>query len=208
MPEVCTCGTQLPPDARFCYKCGKPQREEMQVELPDTPSTKLTADTLVAAQPGAPSFRHPVAVRVGLFAASVATFLCLALPFGFVIWLPAGGFISVYLFSRRTGQSLSVRNGARMGWIAGILSFLIITVIFTIMGVALANRPGGLHDAFNEALKSRNVSQEQLEKSLELLANPVNLATAYVSFLLLSFMATSVFCTAGGALGAKVLDKG
>ena len=23
--EFCTCGAQLPPDARFCHKCGKPQ---------------------------------------------------------------------------------------------------------------------------------------------------------------------------------------
>ena len=25
VPEYCTCGAQLPPDARFCHKCGKPQ---------------------------------------------------------------------------------------------------------------------------------------------------------------------------------------
>jgi hypothetical protein len=33
----------------------------------------------------------------------VATLLCLALPYGFVIWLPAAGFVAVYLFSRPDG---------------------------------------------------------------------------------------------------------
>ena len=34
MPEFCTCGAELPPDSRFCHKCGKPQREEIAVEEP------------------------------------------------------------------------------------------------------------------------------------------------------------------------------
>ena len=36
MPEFCSCGSELPPDALFCHKCGKPQRElqEVAVEAP------------------------------------------------------------------------------------------------------------------------------------------------------------------------------
>jgi len=40
MSEFCSCGAQLPPDALFCHKCGKPQRElvapepEVQAERP------------------------------------------------------------------------------------------------------------------------------------------------------------------------------
>ena len=148
---------QLPEDARFCHKCGKPQREEIAVELPPAHGPAIAAAPPLEAWLGAPSFHHPVAVRVGLFVASIATFLCLALPFGFVVWLPSAGFVSVYLFSRRTGQSLSVRNGARMGWIAGILSFLIITVLFTLIAVGLANRPGGLPGFFHEQLSTKSI---------------------------------------------------
>ena len=43
----------------------------------------------------------------------------LRLPIAFV----AAGFLAVYLYSRRTGQMLSLRSGARMGWITGIFSF-------------------------------------------------------------------------------------
>src|SRR5438128_1087884 len=160
MPDFCTCGAQLPEDARFCHKCGKPQREEMVVEQPP-PVIRLAPIEPPPAIP--PSFSHPIAVRVGFFVASIATFLCLALPFAFVIWLPAAGFISVYLFTRRTGQPLSVRNGARMGWIAGTLSFLIITVLFTVIAVALANRPGGLPEFFREQLSARAVPTQDLE---------------------------------------------
>src|SRR5438552_13672559 len=102
MPEYCTCGAQLPPDSRFCHKCGKPQREEVVVEQP--PSPPPLNFIAPAAKPLAPSFHNPIAVRVGLFVASFAALLCVLLPFGCVIWLPSAGFIAVYLYSRRTGQ--------------------------------------------------------------------------------------------------------
>src|SRR5258706_15554813 len=168
MPDFCSCGAQLPEDARFCHKCGKPQREEIAVEQPPPPPPAVAAAPPTDVWPGTPSFPHPVAVRVGLFVASIATFLCLALPFGFVVWLPSAGFISVYLFSRRTGQSLSVRNGARMGWIAGILSFVIATVLLTLFAVALANTPGGI-EQLRDQLSARSVSSEDMERALAIL---------------------------------------
>lgn len=205
MPDYCTCGAQLTPDSRFCHKCGKPQREEIVVEQPSTPPPLAFAPP--TAKPSAPSFHNPIAVRVGLFVASITSLLCLMLPFGSVVWLPSAGFISVFLYSRRTGQSLSVRSGARMGWIAGILSFMIFTVIFTVGTVAIANQPGGLSEAFREALKSRPVPQQQLDEALQVLSTPTGQASVYIFALVFSFMVTSVFCTAGGALGAKVLEK-
>jgi hypothetical protein len=208
MPEYCTCGAELPPDSRFCHKCGKPQREEIVVEQPPTPPRlDVIAPVAPPAPLLAPSFRNPIAVRVGLFVASIAALLCVLLPFGCVIWLPSAGFIAVYLFSRRTGQSLSVRSGARMGWIAGIMSFAIFTVVFTVGTVAIANQPGGLSAAFREALRSRPVPQQQLDEALQVLSTPTGQASVYIFALLFSFTVTAVFCTAGGALGAKVLEK-
>jgi hypothetical protein len=205
MPEYCTCGAELPPDSRFCHKCGKPQRDEIVVE--QTPLPPLISVIAPAATPLAPSFHNPIAVRVGLFVASIAALLCVLLPFGSVIWLPSAGFIAVYLYSKRTGQSLSVRSGARMGWIAGIMSFAIFTVVFTVGTVAIANQPGGLSAAFREALRSRPVPQQQLEDALQVLSTPTGQASVYIFALLFSFTVTAVFCTAGGAIGAKVLEK-
>jgi hypothetical protein len=205
MPDYCTCGAELPPDSRFCHKCGKPQREEMAVEQQPPPPPLVSIAPAPA--PLAPSFHNPIAVRVGLFVASIAALLCVLLPFGCVVWLPSAGFIAVYLYSRRTGQSLSVRSGARMGWIAGIMSFAIFTVVFTIGIVTIANQPGGLSAAFREALRSRPVPQQQLEEALQMLSTPSGQASVYIFALLFSFTLTAVFCTAGGALCAKVLEK-
>ena len=198
MPEICNCGAQLPEDARFCHKCGRPLYEIGHVEAPvaaPPPPTQVVS-------PVTPSFRHPVAVRIGLLVSGMATLLCLVLPYGFVIWLPAAGFVAVYLFSRRTGQSLSVRNGARMGWIAGILSFVIATVLLTLFAVALANTPGGI-EQLREQLSARSVSSEDMERALAILGNPRDRALFFIQFLAFWFMFSSVFCAAGGALGAK-----
>ena len=94
-----------------------------------------------------------------------------------------------------------------MGWISGILSFLIITVLFTIIAVALANRPGGLPGFFREQLATKSIPSQDLERAIEMLANPVEQAMVYLFFLLFWFMVISIFCTAGGAIGAKVMAK-
>jgi hypothetical protein len=195
----------LPENARFCHRCGKPQFETEPAPPVEAPESR----DLVAApiEPITPSFHHPIAVRIGLFVGSIAAILCLAFPFGFVLWLSAAGFGSVYLFRRRTGQSLTVRGGMRMGWIAGMLSFVIITVLFTISAVVAANRPGGLAAFFREQPNSAGFRSEDLEAVIQVLANPVNQALVYVFFLLFCFTVIAVFCTAGGALGAKVLEK-
>ena len=180
----------------------------MVVEQPlAPPPLNFIAPAALPATPLTPSFHNPIAVRVGMFVASFTALLCVLVPLGSVIWLPSAGFLAVYMFSRRTGQSLSVRGGARMGWIAGIMSFAIFTVVFTINMIATANQPGGLPAVLREALRPGSVSQQQLEDALQMLSTPTGQASLYIFALLFSFTVTAVFCTAGGALGAKVLEK-
>src|SRR5436190_13244361 len=97
VPEFCTCGAELPPDARFCHKCGKPQREELTPEPPPNwqSEPKPTFVTNIPAPPPRPSFRNPAAVRVGFFAACLASLLCTVFAYAFVVWLVAAGFFSV-----------------------------------------------------------------------------------------------------------------
>src|SRR5438093_11633008 len=85
VPEFCTCGAELPEDARFCHRCGKPQREEIVVEQPLPPPPPIPAIP-TQVWTGVPSFHHPVAVLVCLFVVSIASFLVLSLPLGFMIW--------------------------------------------------------------------------------------------------------------------------
>ncbi|MGH9783488.1 MAG: zinc ribbon domain-containing protein, partial [Terriglobia bacterium] len=173
MPDLCSCGAELPPDARFCHKCGKPQRDEPDPGPAEPPLLEIAQRLEEPPKPFPPSFHNPVAVRIGLFAASVATMGTLLLAYGFVIWLVAAGFFSVYLFSRRTGQFLTVRSGARMGWITGILSFVILMVIFTTNILIIAGSSGGLAGFLRD-----NLGRDPgIERALPLLESPGGQAT-------------------------------
>ena len=94
-----------------------------------------------------------------------------------------------------------------MGWMAGVLSFVIMMVMITLMMIAVSIQPGGIAEAFREMAKTRPLPANQLEDGLQMLASPAGQAILYVVTLFFSFTVTSVFCTAGGALGAKVLEK-
>src|SRR5580704_14550935 len=135
MAEYCSCGAQLPEDALFCHKCGKPQREIIQPEVeqniyqsaapadippPPPPQRQLP--------PMPMSFRNPVALRIALVAAVSATIPGLLLPF--VSWL-AAGFFAVYLYCRRTGFRLDVLAGVKIGWITGLILYAFTSVVFT-----------------------------------------------------------------------------
>src|ERR1039458_3366734 len=97
MPDSCTCGAQLPPDALFCHKCGKPQRDLVTPDAPpppaDTAGPRLT-------------FHDQVAVRIAVYVGVSATVLCLIFPL--VNWL-AAGFVAVSLFWRENTRLLDVR---------------------------------------------------------------------------------------------------
>ncbi|MBV9770400.1 MAG: zinc ribbon domain-containing protein, partial [Bryobacterales bacterium] len=122
MPEFCTCGAQLPPDARFCHKCGKPQYDYPGLEVAEPSSPTEVAEVALPPQlqlPAEIGFHNRLAVRIGFIAAVSAVFVFLVpLPFPvlrLLIAFIAGGFFAVFLYTRRTGQMLSIRSGARMG---------------------------------------------------------------------------------------------
>ena len=214
MGEYCTCGVKLPPDARFCHKCGKPQYDEplfqTAVEEP------MQIDAAAAVPPpltgkGAISFHNSVAVRVGFMAAGIMTLL-LAFPipsFLAAIWqlvlLPAGGFFSVYLYGRRTGEAISVRAGARMGWITGVFCFAIMTVFFTVSVIQIATNDG--LPAFFREMVSQRGTPDLMNQFNEILSSPAGVATLLFGMLLVFFVMLTVLPILGGALGAKVLEK-
>src|SRR5579871_5216148 len=120
MPEFCSCGAQLPPDALFCHKCGKPQRE---IVAPEPPPPPLRESLPV-------NFRNPVALRIAFSVAIGATILSFVVPF--LNWI-AGGFFAVLFYRRSTGSFLNVNAGLRLGWITGILAFVLYSILFTLL---------------------------------------------------------------------------
>src|ERR1041384_1004295 len=119
MPDVCTCGAQLPPDAQFCHKCGKPQREIVEPE-PAAPPPVLAPPPEPRRQTAPVNFRNPAALRIALLVAISATALGFVLPF--LNWL-AAGFFAVFFYCRKTGYELNVGGGVKLGWITGVLMF-------------------------------------------------------------------------------------
>ena len=202
MPEFCTCGAQLPPDALFCHKCGKPQRD---LVVPETvappvqfaPPPPPAAPTAPAPPPAAPplNFHNRAAVKIALLVAGLATLLSFLL---YVNWFLAG-FLAVFLYRRRTGQVLNLESGVRMGWITGLMTFGIMVLILGFFGVSV-QAIGGI-SAFEAEFKG--MMDPRMTEFLKMLTNPSELAMVLVQF----FVFTTLLSMAGGALGVKLAGQ-
>jgi hypothetical protein len=209
MPEYCTCGAELPPDARFCHRCGKPQREEVQPETVARPPEIVAVVAPLATTPLRVNFHNTTAVRIGLLMAGIASLLS-ALPTyalglaGLAIWWISAGFLSAYVYRRRTGQFLTVDSGLRMGWITGLLGSTITSVVFTVSVVPLI-RGGGIATLYQEQFHKMYGNDPNLDQALKILQTPSGLALVVIFALLFFFLIITFLCTAGGALGAKLV---
>jgi hypothetical protein len=208
MPEFCTCGSKLPPDALFCHKCGKPQREIVVPETneaPPPPTVQEFAPTpavLMDLQP--PSFHNPAAVRVALIVAVSATVLSMTL-LPLVSW-PLAGFFAVFLYRKRTGSSLNVGAGARLGMITGVLMAAMSTVVVSLVWLpaAFSGRLGTLMQEQMKNFPGRDpMAMQQMMKSL----SGSDMAFALVFGLVGVFVLITGLSMAGGALGAKFVGR-
>jgi len=208
VPEFCTCGAQLPPDARFCHKCGKPQYDYPGIagEPEEAPAAPLLPEPAVAI-PVDISFHNRLAVRIGFLAALVAVLLALfPLPFPvprLVVSLFAAGFLAVFLYTRRSGQMLTIRAGARMGWITGVFCCLLVGLL-SITSALTISKQGGLVKVFREQLPPNDPRAETLAQAL---GDPATLAVVMVFGIIFLFVILTALPVIGGAFGAKVLAK-
>ena len=206
MQQRCTCGAQLPPASLFCHKCGKPQREDLLTVEPE--ALPPPPPPLAAPPPPPPiGFHNGPAVRVALLAGTISIgVLLLAGQLGpfrpFVLaWPVVTGFLAVFLYQRRTGQRLSVLSGARLGWICGIVGFVIMTLMVTVIVVGLSE-PSML-SAMRDQLKDRGMSEADVNQFLDVVRNPAGVAGALAMF----FVLFTVLPAFGGAVGAKLLSR-
>lgn len=212
MPDICSCGTQLVDGAAFCHRCGKPTRE-----LIAEPEAIAKPEPVAAVSYGTPpppplktipvSFHNIVAVRIGLLVASVASMLD-ALPFIdmlFVVWSAGAGFVSVWLYRRSTGHSLSVRGGAKMGWITGVLNAVIVMVLMTLTFAASATDA----TAFLRQQFAASAAQDpaRFARAKPFLDSPYALVVFILLCGALMFAVFTISCVAGGALGARFTRK-
>jgi hypothetical protein len=152
-------------------------------------------------------FQNGLAVRVALMAGALA-FLCslitgqLALPQPLaMVWIAGGGFLAVYLYKKRTGQKLTVVNGAHLGWICGVFGFVVVTVALAATAMMLSDP--SMVSAMRDQLHSRGVPDTAAEQMLNIFHTPAGLSTA----LAVSFVLFTILPAFGGAIGAKLLDR-
>ncbi len=147
---------------------------------------------------------NPVAVRTGLLAGVIgllALMLLGQIPGLQVLSLVmpvASGFLAVLLYRRRTHQALSIAGGAQLGWIAGMVGF-IITILFVTMFVVMLTEPDVAQQMRMQAERSR---PEVLEM-IKLMQTPTGIAQT----LLESLVLFALLPTLGGAVGAKLLGR-
>ena len=197
MADFCSCGAQLPPDAVFCHKCGKPQREIVVPDAPTAPPAVMVPPAPLRIETVPLSFRNPVALRIAILVAASATVLSFVLPF--VNWL-AGGFFAVFFYRRRTGLFLSVGAGLRMGWITGVLAFVPSALVFAVEGLPR------LGPAIEQQMKNmQGQDPAMVQQMIQFFKSGPGLATAAMFALGAMFVLIIVLSMAGGALGAKVV---
>jgi hypothetical protein len=205
MGEFCTCGAQLPPDALFCHKCGKPQREIL------APSDEQAAPSEELAPPASPAyipsalrdslplnFHNAAAVRIGLIVAACSTVIFFILPF--LNWL-FGGFLAVFLYRRRTGSLLNTGAGMRIGWITGVLAFVLYIIPFAI-------QIPRMNSMMEERLRSMQGQDPALIEQMTRFFQSAPGTVMVVGFsLMLMFLIITFLSMAGGALGAKMVGR-
>jgi hypothetical protein len=148
-------------------------------------------------------FGNPQAVRIGLVVA-LLTFFASALSGGIAIlpfvWLVGAGFLSVYWYRRRTGQSLTLGSGARMGWMTGLFAFVILLVLLTLLVLAVSDP--GIASNMVAMMKARGADVSS-DAMMEAFRSP----SGIVQIVLVSFVVFTLFPTLGGALGATLLRR-
>ena len=208
MAEYCTCGAQLPPDALFCHKCGKPQRE---ILTPEVEANAYPAAVSMEAPPPPPppgpeplpmNFHNPIAVRIALLAAVSSTLLSIVVPI--LSWL-AAGFFAVYFYCRKTGFRLDVNAGVKIGWITGLMAYAFSAIVF-----AAEQLPDALSGHLGKnILEQMKNSPFQDPATLQQMTHVIQTQPGMVMLFALGalFVFVTFLSMVGGALGAKLVGS-
>jgi hypothetical protein len=156
------------------------------------------------APPAPIGFHNGAAVRVALVAwiltvAGSTLFGVASVPQVFaLLWLPAGGFFAVYLYRRRTGQRLTILNGAHLGWLSGIFGF-----VMALIGSAVEFADPTALSKMRQQMQANGFGDANITQVFSFLTSPGGIIVLVVGlFIMFTFLPAC-----GGALGAKLLDR-
>ncbi len=127
-------------------------------------------------------------------------------PFFWVLWLLVAGFVAVWLYHRRTGESPNVRAGVWLGWLTGVFCF-VITLVFMVTSVVSVSGQGGIAAIWRRQIRESAAPGMNVEEAMRLLESPAGVFFVLIFVLLVLFMFFTTLPMIGGAVGAKVLEK-
>ena len=197
MPKICTCGTTLPDDARFCYRCGRPQFEEAVPEQSE-PVLPIEKEREAAPRIGVVGFGDPLALRTALLVAGLTTLLQVT-PL-FIVAPAIGGFLVVFLYMRRTGRLLTPRDGAKLGWMSAVLNLVPLTLV---NALAVLLSKGAILTALREQIRAK-YSDPAIQ---QMASSPVVIAIAFFLMWIFMFGFSSLLHVTSGALTARVMRR-
>jgi hypothetical protein len=110
----------------------------------------------------------------------------------------------VYLYHRRTGLLVSVRSGARLGWLTGVFCFLIALILF-LLTLAVATTQGGFTALFRQQMEAQGAPN--VDEMMRMLESPGAAGMIVAFSVIFGFFLLVMLPILGGALCAKVLEK-
>jgi len=203
----CTCGAFPPEDAQFCHKCGRPLREDE----PEPPPVDSPAPAPPAVTPAAPvasgiaiNFHNRRAVAVSIMVAAVTLLLLLPMlmfaPSLSPLLFAGGGFLASHLYRRGSGEPFTPQNGARVGFMTSLWSFLVLLVILTTLAAVIAT-PETRRMLIQFSQLQGNPQAAEIAKVLD---NPRQFILASVEGMFVLFCLSTLLSMAGGMFGASV----
>lgn len=167
-----------------------------EIHIPEHAEFALPLAPAAVNPPAAPmNFHNRVALRIALLVAVIATVLSF-LPY--LNWL-AAGYFAVFLYRRRTGCPLDLGSGVRIGWMTGILTFMIFAVLIT--GFVILLNASGNAEMFQALLK--NATDPRVKEMLQVFQNGPEIAILLAQL----FFFITCLSMIGGALGAKLIGR-
>lgn len=203
MSSSCSCGAITPVDARFCPRCGRPlgavPDNEAEVLLPVPPAN-------TSADPSSIGFGSSQVLRSTLLASVVAVVLSNLLGTLFFIWYPGAGFLSVYTYRRRTGLTPTGPDGAKLGLLTGIFTY-VITLATLVLVFLMPREDGNFVEAIRREIITYPAQEEFKQQMLELLHDPSALAVLLLIYLVIFFLLVVGLMVTGGVIGTKILNE-
>jgi hypothetical protein len=213
------CGNPIEEQIAFCPACGAPQIRvsrpiELPVEVQDLPEAELTSEqvTAISATPANLTGRSgiqwkPFARTAAPLAAFTGMLTVMAPGFGFFVLLPGSLMVAIYIYRRTRPAPMRGGQGARMGALMGLLSFIFFTVFF-LVAVSL-NQPKyreAIVDRIHE-VAAQNPDQ-QAQQMLQWFATTDGLITITAMFLVFVLVFFLIIGVGSGALAVTLGKAG